>query len=446
LRERHGQPASADGLAARIEARTHRASQAMTDSVDPSLPPGDATPERAPAAPSAKASPAPADPGAAPRGARARTTSRLLVGIVAVAAIAAVFAVWLDGRRSEQALRKEVAQRLSAIEATTGAAANAQTQLASDLRDALAKIALLEARVAESQSQQASLEALYRDLAPSRDEIALTEIEQVLLVASQQLLLAGNVQSALAALQLADARLQRLDRPQFLPLRRALSRDIDRLKAMPFVDIAGMSLKLDQALAAVDALPLAMDERIPPPSPAAGKGAPAAAGKPGAAPGAKAGAKSAAAAPPAGEAPPAEEPTWRRIAREAWAEIRQLVRVEVSDRPAAPLLMPSQQYFLRENLKLRLLSARVALLNRDDASFKSDVGAAETWLRLYFDTRAKPVQAMQATLKQLAATPMGSEMPDLGGSLEALRVLRLAQERTPVRVPERAAPAPRPAR
>ena len=95
-------------------------------------------------------------------------------------------------------------------------------------------ITLLETRIAESQTQQAALEALYRDLAPSRDEIALSEIEQVLLVASQQLQLAGNVPSALTALQLADAKLQRLDRPQFVPLRRALARDMDQLKAVPY--------------------------------------------------------------------------------------------------------------------------------------------------------------------------------------------------------------------
>src|SRR5207302_1575701 len=81
-------------------------------------------------------------------------------------------------------------------------------------RDAQAKIALLENRLAESQTQQAALDALYRELAPSRDEWALTEVEQVLLLASQQLQLAGNVSAALAALQLADAKLQRLNRPQ----------------------------------------------------------------------------------------------------------------------------------------------------------------------------------------------------------------------------------------
>ena len=310
--------------------------------------------------------------------------------------------MWLDVRRTQQALRMEVAQRLAGVESSTQAAGKAQTQLATDLRDAQAKITLLEARQAESQSDQAALEALYRDLAPSRDEIALSEIEQVLLVASQQLQLAGNVSSALTALQLADTKLQRLDRPQFVPLRRALSRDIDRLKAVPFVDVVGMSLKLDQALVTIDTLPLAMDERLPPRAPD----------------------KAAA---------PVDDSTWRRFLQELWGDAKQLIRIEVADRPAAPLVPMAQQYYLRENLKLRLLTARIALLSRDDASFQADLAAADTWLKQYFDVRAKSVQAVLAAVKQLAASPMPGEVPDLNRSLEALRVLRLAQDRTPGR-------------
>ena len=93
----------------------------------------------------------------------------------------------------------------------------------------------------------------------------------------------------------------------------------------------------------------------------------------------------------------------------------------------------AQQYFLRENLKLRLLTARIALLARNDASFGADLVAVETWLKQYFDTRAKPVQALQATIRQLAASPMPGETPDLSRSLEALRVLRLGQDRAPGR-------------
>jgi uroporphyrin-3 C-methyltransferase len=341
-------------------------------------------------------------PGPDLRARRPAPASLAMLAGVAVLALAAAFAVWLDGRRTQQALRLEVAQRLAGVEASVQVAGRAQTQLATELRDAQAKITLLEARLAESQAEQAALEALYRDLAPSRDEIALSEIEQVMLVASQQLQLAGNVPSALTALQLADAKLQRLDRPQFVPLRRALTRDIDRLKAVPFVDVAGMSLKIDQALAAVDTVPLAMDERLPPP-------------------------------PRDRAAAPADEPAWSRLLRDVWNDAKQLIRIEVADRPAAPLVPAAQQYFLRENLRLRLLSARIALLARDDASFQADLAATDAWLKQYFDTRAKSVQALQTSIRQLAATPMPGEMPDLARSLEALRVLRLAQDRAPGR-------------
>ena len=335
--------------------------------------------------------------------------SRTLATVLAVVALVAVLAAWLDGRRVQREFRGEVAQRLAGIESSTTATAKSEVELAGLLKDAQAKIDILESQLAESQSQQAALEALYRDLAPSRDEIAVSEIEQVLLVANQQLQLAGNVPSALTALQLADLKLRQLDRPQFLPLRRALASDMDALRAVPFVDVTGLSLKLDQAIALAPTLPLAMDERLPQ------------------------------AADAKGNLPPPDVPAWRRVVADAWAQLRDLVRIDSSDRAAAPLLPPPQQYFLRENLRLRLLGARIALQNHDDASFRADVAASDALLKQYFDMRTKPVQSVQTTLKLLAATPVTSTMPSLTRSLEAVRALRVAQERGPGRTS--AAPA-----
>ncbi|HEY2818051.1 MAG TPA: uroporphyrinogen-III C-methyltransferase [Casimicrobiaceae bacterium] len=326
--------------------------------------------------------------------------------VSAVALILAVLGVvaWVDARREGQALRSEVAQRLANTDAALTQAKTTQSDLANALRDAQAKLALLEARLAESQSQQAALETLYRELAPSRDELALTEVEQVLVLASQQLALAGNVQAALVALQLADGKLARMDRPQLAPLRRSLARDMDELKAVPFVDVSGISAKLDQAIAMIDSLPLAKDERLPPPQ---------------------------------AEVPPANEPSWLRFLRDVWADAKSLVRIEVSDRPAAPLISPPQAYFLRENLRLRLLAARLALLARDDKSFRTDLNAAKAWVNRYFDTRVKPVQVISSNLTQLAATQMPAAMPDLSRSLESLRTLRIPREQAPERAPPR---------
>ncbi len=332
-----------------------------------------------------------------PAGPFSPPVSRGLFVVLAVVLAVAMGAIAIALRNDQRELKLEVGQRLAKAEAEAAEARVRGNELANELREAQAKLALLEARVSESQTQQASLEALYRELAPSRDEVALNEIEQVLLLASQQLAIASNVQAALAALQLAEAKLGRFDRPQLMPLRRALARDIDKLKAVPYVDVAGMALKIDQAIGNVASLPLARDERLP--------------------------------ASPATTPAPADEAAWSRLLREAWAEIKSLVRVEVADRPAAPLVPPSQEYFLRENLRLRLLSARIALLSHDDAGFKADVTAANAWIKQYFDTRSKSVQSLVATLTQLAATPMPAELPDVSASLTAVRAVKASRER-----------------
>lgn len=328
-----------------------------------------------------------------------------MLWLVVVAAIGLGGYAWLDQRRAGEALQRDVAQRLAVADAASASARARESDIAARLRETQSQIASLETRVNEFQAQQASLDALYRDLAPSRDELALTEIEQILVLASQQLALAGNVESALTALQVADSKLARLDRPQFASLRRALAQDIDRLKAVPYVDVAGISIRMDQVIAAIDTLPLALDERIPSPAPVA---------------------------------PPVAESGWRRLLQELWAQLRDVIRIEVTNRPPAPLVTPEQAFFLRENLRLRLLSARIALISRDDRTFKADLQAATDWLAEYFDPNARSVQSAIATLKQQTAVTMPGEMPDLSRSLEALRTLKAASERIQEHAPARA--------
>jgi len=329
---------------------------------------------------------APAKP-PAPRG--------LAVGIaIALVAVAGLLA-WIDAKRDLAALRADVAGRLTAADHATAQFKARDAEIAGELRETQAKLALLETRLAESQSQQAALETLYRDLAPSRDQLALVEVEQVIALASQQLAIAANVPAAIAALQLADAKLARLDRPKFGPLRRAIASDMEKLKAMPYVDTAGLAGKLDAAIASIDAMPLAREERVPAPATAASS---------------------------------AGAPAWSRFLREMWADLKGLVRIEVSDRAAPPLVTPSQQYYLRENLRLRLLSARLSLIARNEPAFRADVKAADAWLRQYFDTRAKPVAAVLASLSAMTSVTMPAEVPELTRSLDAARTLRVAQD------------------
>src|SRR5688572_490111 len=196
---------------------------------------------------------------ARPPGPRRRAGLLLLVAIVAAAGLAAVF--WLDARQRIDATQSELARRLRDIENDAREARSVARQSQDAVREAQAKVAQLESRLAESQSQQLALEALYQDLSRNRDEWQLAEIEQVLAIAQQQLQLAGNVRAALLALELAEARLARADRPQFAPVRRALARDIERLKALPVLDAGAVSARIDGLVAGVDSLPLAYEER-----------------------------------------------------------------------------------------------------------------------------------------------------------------------------------------
>jgi uroporphyrin-III C-methyltransferase len=357
----------------------------------------DPRPPEAP--PVSSASPVPAAPAVQPRPGRDRTPlvafAALLLALVALVLLAFE---WQANRGAVKSLRLEVAKRLADSDTFNKESRLIAEQAREGTSDAQVKLGVLESRVAESQSQQIALESLYQELSRNRDEWAFAELEQSLLMASQQLQLVGNIKGALIALQNADARLQRMDRPQLTPLRKAISRDIDRLQALPYVDMVGMSVRLDNVIAAVDSLPLAMEVRP----------------------------TQSAAAEPVREAEPN---AWKRFWREAWGELKQLVRVQHMDRPEVPLLAPDQAFFLRENLKLRLLGARLALFSRDQASYRADLTSAREWIVKYYDTREKSVGSALNTLRNLHESDINIEMLDISTTLDSLRSLRATRER-----------------
>jgi len=330
---------------------------------------------------------------------------------LAVTVLAVLLALQTVSSHSRiNSLRRDVAQSLqkgNAVNADTAALAREVSDTAKELQ---VKVGVLESRQTEAQSQQLALEQLYQDLSKNRDEWALTEIEQVLNTASQQLQLAGNVQGALIALQNADRSLGRSDKPQFLTIRRAIGADIERLKGMPAVDLAGVALRLDNVIAQVDTLPMLSDAKplLPVAPVRSTRGA----------------ATSATAAEPASESLTLVQrmtQTWRIWSQEMWDDVRQLVRVRRVDTPDALMLSPTESFFVRENLKLRLLNARMALLSRNEAAFRDDVQSAQTILLKYFDTRARATQSSQAALRQVQANDLNIEMPTLSESLNAVR-------------------------
>jgi uroporphyrin-3 C-methyltransferase len=307
--------------------------------------------------------------------------------VLAVLAVLLALWSWVDDRERVRDLKVELGRRLAESDTSTKAS-NLLAQNADEAtRQAGARLAQIDAQLANSQQQQASLEALYKELSQGRDQWTLAEIEQVLLTASQQLQLAGNVRAAIIALESADSRLQRSSKPQFTLLRRAIASDLARLRASPQLDTIGLSAKLDALLGALGQWPLASAH--------------------------------------ATAAHPSRAPLRAaNLGQELLADIKSIVQVRRIGVGETVLLPPDQEYFLRENLKLRLLSARLALLAQDQAGFHADVSAAVAVLNQYFNTRDAAVSAAANELHRLASLRIANEPPDIQASLSALDALK----------------------
>lgn len=338
---------------------------------------------------------------------------RLLTFALIVLAVLLAVQWWYSHRQLSE-VRAEVARRMQSGDNVSNETRIIAKSVQETVTELQAKVNVLENKQVEAQSQQLALEQLYQDLFKRRDDWALAEVEQVLSTASQQLQLAGNVQGALIALQNADARLSRADTPQFVTIRRAIAHDIERLKALPNLDLTGVALRLDSVIGQVDKMPLLSDEHpILPATEPKNRRPPVAAKHP-----------KETAVPAAGESTewwPQARARWESWSSEMWSDVRQLIRVRSVETSDALLLSPTQAYYARENLKLRLLNARLALLSRNESAFRSDMAAAQDSISKYFDTRAKQTQTAQAMLKQVQSSNLAIEMPTLAESLNAVR-------------------------
>jgi len=330
---------------------------------------------------------------------------------IAVAVLAVLLAAQAVNTHTQmRKVRSETALRLQKGDALNAESNQLVKTVQEATRDLQVKVGVLENRQQEAQAQQLALEQLYNDMSRNRDEWALAEVEQVLSTASQQLQLAGNVPGALIALQNADRSLARSDTPQFITIRRAIARDTEKLKALPSVDSVGLAVRLDNVIAQVDSLPMLADATT-------STAAPAQQGRPG----------KASKAPQMEPVVPQDtwvtrlQSAWNGWSSEMWTDVRQLVRVRTVDNPESMMLAPEHAYFLRENLKLRLLNARMALLSRNEAAFRTDLLAAQETLARHFDTRARQTQTVQALLRQVQGSNLSIEMPTLSDSLNAVR-------------------------
>ncbi|MDZ4101710.1 MAG: uroporphyrinogen-III C-methyltransferase [Hydrogenophaga sp.] len=355
-----------------------------------------------------------------------------------LAALALVLAglLWQKLSFTQQELaRRAQDSGAQAVEART-MAAQAEA-LAQELQ---ARLAVAEVRLSEVSLQRSQLEELMLALSRSRDDNLVQDLESAVKLAQQQAQLTGSTQPLVSALQAADQRIARAAQPRLNPVQRAIARDIERIQAAPLADIPALALRLDELARQVDEWPVLNQVGLQRAASAAPKTEvqPATGVEKGTATPPVVGAQPAAAAvqqpaPTSETAEPAGglsqawarfSSGWSALWARTWTEItrsgRELVRVSRIDRPEAALLAPEQAFFLRENIKLKLLNARLGLLARHMAASQADVMAVEAAIARYFDTSAPRVASAQAQLGRLRRDLVDSELPRPDATLAAL--------------------------
>lgn len=306
---------------------------------------------------------------------------------------------WLNTRHRFNDIEKSLSIRLEEFETINQQSLELAKRAEERSAQANARTIVLEQRLAESRDQQEALQTLYTQLAENRESTAVAEVEQLLTIASQQLQLNSNVKSALLALQAAQKRLEPLDLPRAIQLRETLAAEIDSLREIPQLDVVSMSGQLTQLSELCGKLPL-ISERQP------------------------------ALNAISQEIKPMPENGLAHWLQPLWEDIKNLITVERIDQPEPPLLASDQAFYLRENIRLRLLTARIALLQHDEATYKADLNMVKSWLIAYFDTKhPDTIKAMQL-LKKLAAYKISMTLPQLTDSFAAVNRYKLLLEKS----------------
>jgi uroporphyrin-3 C-methyltransferase len=341
--------------------------------------------------------------------------------LVALLAVVALVFAWRADQRVRSTERELVKRQQDSADRVAEATMLAK-QAQDSMREATAKVALLEARLNESAVQRDQLEDLIQSVARSRDENLVSDIESAVRAAMQQASLTGSAEPLVATLKQSDDRLARANQLRLEPVRRAIARDLVRIKASSVADVASLSIKVDEVVRMVDELPLLAAAE--PRRDFSGQATPK---------------KAAPVAAPA-SAPAASRPDgvdewiargWDRagkfFADNVWTEVRSLVRITRIEQPEAMLVAPDQAFFLRENLKLRLLNARLALLARQFGAAQSDLQWAEGAIGRYFDRSSKRTQIAVDQIRQVVQQSHQAGVPRPDDTLSALATANAAR-------------------
>ncbi|MGA9853085.1 MAG: uroporphyrinogen-III C-methyltransferase [Gammaproteobacteria bacterium] len=322
--------------------------------------------------------------------------------VLAIVALILVIAGWVNFSKSQEirtarldADLQAMNQRLDALTQSVASKSELNNEIAATQEN-------LKSFGDRLDSMDAALTDLRRRSEQGRDAWVKAEAATLLMAANDQIQLNADPALALKALAAADERLKLLSDPRLIPVRQQIARDETALRAVPQPDVTGMSAMLASLSSAVARFPL---KRVAPNQYV---------------PGAQ-----------VGPSDNDSQTLWQRFKAGLDRITRDIFTVRHRDTPIEPLLAPQEEYFLRQNLQLRLDAARAALLERDNAAFQSSAHMARDWLETYFNTRDSGVRTAISQLAQMQQQQIAPPLPDISASLTLLRRLEPPRNTAP---------------
>lgn len=354
-----------------------------------------------------------------PEAGPSRSSSRTVLIAAGLVIVALAGGLWYQHTQSVKNIRilEQAADRAS----QNAASALSTVQLLdTQVKDQAQRIVRLDNSLRDSRAQLDTLVQAFQTLTDSGSDLVLiNDVDQLVTIAQQQLQLGGNVANAIVALEAAQAQLARANRPSLASLLQTINGDLDRLRAVATVDVVKLTSQLDKLSLMVSQAPLrvpdiASPEPVNPPPEFDGFSVPSA---------------------PDTVSGAADTPWWKSAldttvawSSSAWGSIRQdlgeFITIRRVDDSAAMLMSPDQAARFRENLRLRLMTAQLALMMRQPTIWSAEMSAVVSGIEARFDERSQESRQALALARQLFDTQIDTSLPSLTNSLKAIEMVR----------------------
>jgi uroporphyrin-3 C-methyltransferase len=320
----------------------------------------------------------------------------LLVAVVAVAGMSSAVYFWWQAQRPQDELTDNdlfVLESLDVVQVTLGRLRDEVALLQSELGESRAEADTmrqdLEVLPAELRALRRQVETIQGGRLDARDAWLREQAAYYLLLANTELAIGGRVGSAVTALELADDVLRDLGDPALTGVRAEVARELQSLRAVELPDFDGYLADLAGLIARAPELPTR------------------------------------AAAPENYDAPDESledvEPGLGRLWARTKGAVTSIVRIEAQEEPPGPVLTEAERRIARRQLALELQIARTALLERDEATFRASLVAADGILNRDFDRAAQSIVEARTLLGEMMRAELAPRLPDIGNSLTQLR-------------------------